>query len=183
MISPGLGAPVESGNRRAQFRHQVDIQSPGGRKAVEHCILWKPLHFNEPFDGGAPAAQGQRPIRLTRDGNGAEIKCSGSPTVQCDLGFTQLAATFARREVEIVEADGSFEFVRARASQKHDRRVRIDSLDCRLAMRGWCSQEVNHRGLVFGDQDFTFQSNSSACLPRTTLADLTVVIETAMIHA
>jgi hypothetical protein len=72
-----------------------------------------------------------------RTGNGHDAPADvrrGAP-IEAHRGVTHHAMAFKRREIEIIEPNGSLQFVRALAGEEDDGAVCVDPVDGRRAVR------------------------------------------------
>ena len=51
MIESALGAGMERRDRIRQRGHQGEVETLGGGKPIEDCVLRKPVHLDEPVNG------------------------------------------------------------------------------------------------------------------------------------
>jgi ketosteroid isomerase-like protein len=73
-------------------------------------------------------------VEENRTAEMAEYNMRGAP-IEAHLGITHHATAFKRREIEIIEPNGSLQFVRALAGEEDDGAVCVDPVDGRRAVR------------------------------------------------
>ena len=98
--------------------HQFEIQTPRRGETVEECLLREAIHFDHPIDGRAGSGKCERPAGLTGDRHDAAVDVRCGAPVEAHLGVTHRATPFDRREIEIIEPDGSLQLVCTLARRK-----------------------------------------------------------------
>ncbi len=153
MIGPRRRGGVERGDGVGQRHHQRDIQAPGLRQPIEQRTLVEADHLDHPVDRHSRAAEGERPVGLARHGENAEVHVRGGAPIEAHFRLARDAPQVRGREIEIVEAHGTLELVRARTGQEHDRGVGVDAFDARAVVRRRRREKLDDGGLIVGRHD------------------------------
>ena len=136
VIPPRLGAAVEPCECTCQSRHRVQSQSSICGKSIEQGPLVETSHLDDPINRLSRTPQGERPVGRACDRHHSAIQRRRGASIETHFGLAEDLSATRGREIEVVESNRALELPGARACQKHDRRMRVDSFDRHPAMGG-----------------------------------------------
>ena len=120
---------VQVSDLGSQPLDQRPIESPLFRDMIEQRCLVEALHFEEPVDDLAFAAQSQSTVVVAGYRKEPPVEVRRRSDVEAVFGLEDAMSFFDRREIEKAVANCAFEFVRAVADQEDDRGMGVDALD------------------------------------------------------
>ena len=137
VIRSRLGAAVEPCDCRANAAIVSRLSRPRAASRSNRASWSKRAISTTQSTGSARTSQGERPVARARHRHHSAIQGRRRASIETHFGLAAVAFGDARRrEIEVVESNRALELPGARAREKHDGRMRVDSFDRHPAMGG-----------------------------------------------
>jgi hypothetical protein len=120
---------MEAGDTRRELQHQWRGQPAGARHLVEQLMLLEAPHHDDPIKRRPVVTPPNRSVRLPADRPDLQIQLRRGAAVQRQLRLARRPPQLRRRKIEVGVFDRALQLVGIVTGEKHDRDVRLDSLN------------------------------------------------------